>query len=405
MLNSHLENIGGTMIEGSNAQATRKLRMGMVGGGPGAFIGEVHRKAARMDGMIELVAGAFDADPAKSQEMGKIQNLDPKRVYDTYQDMVKAEAALPENERIDFVAVTTPNNLHYPIAKAFLDAGFNVVCEKPMTMNVEEAKALKEAVDKSGKVFALLHNYTGYPMVKQARHMVKEGVLGKIQKIVVEYPQDWLLERIELTGQMQASWRTDPKQAGAGGCLGDIGTHAENLAGYITGLEIEELCADLTSFVEGRPLDDDVNILLHYNNGARGVLHSSQISTGQENNLNIRVWGTKGAIQWFQENPNYLYYFQQGKPVQIYRRGNDYLCEAAQRANRIPPGHPEAFLEAFSNIYKNATDTMRAHMLGSEPTELELDFPNVDDGLEGMQFIETVVASSKSDKKWEKFHR
>ncbi len=393
------------MIEGSNTEATRKLRMGMVGGGPGAFIGEVHRKAARMDGMIELVAGAFDADPAKSQEMGNIQNLDPKRVYDTYQDMVKAEAALPENERIDFVAVTTPNNLHYPIAKAFLDAGFNVVCEKPMTMNVEEAKALKEAVDKSGKVFALLHNYTGYPMVKQARHMVKEGMLGKIQKIVVEYPQDWLLERIELTGQMQASWRTDPKQAGAGGCLGDIGTHAENLAGYITGLEIEELCADLTSFVEGRPLDDDVNILLHYTNGARGVLHSSQISTGQENNLNIRVWGTKGAIQWFQENPNYLYYFQQGKPVQIYRRGNDYLCEAAQRANRIPPGHPEAFLEAFSNIYKNASDTMRAHMLGSEPTELELDFPNVDDGLEGMQFIETVVASSKSDKKWEKFHR
>ncbi|MBD3385634.1 gfo/Idh/MocA family oxidoreductase [candidate division KSB1 bacterium] len=379
--------------------------MGMVGGGPGAFIGEVHRKAARMDGMIELVAGAFDADPAKSQEMGKIQNLNPNRVYDTYEDMVKAEAALPEDERIDFVAVTTPNNLHYPIAKAFLDAGFNVVCEKPMTMNVEEAKALKEAVEKSGKVFALLHNYTGYPMVKQARHMVKEGMLGKIQKIVVEYPQDWLLERIELTGQMQASWRTDPKQAGAGGCLGDIGTHAENLAGYITGLEIEELCADLTSFVEGRPLDDDVNILLHYNNGARGVLHSSQISTGQENNLNIRVWGTKGAIQWFQENPNYLYYFQQGKPVQIYRRGNDYLCQAAQRANRIPPGHPEAFLEAFSNIYKNATDTMRAHMLGSEPTELELDFPNVDDGLEGMQFIETVVASSKSDKKWEKFHR
>jgi predicted dehydrogenase len=393
------------MIEGSNAEATRKLRMGMVGGGPGAFIGEVHRKAARMDGMIELVAGAFDADPAKSQEMGEIQNLDPKRVYDTYQDMVKAEAALPEDERIDFVAVTTPNNLHYPIAKAFLDAGFNVVCEKPMTMDVEEAKALKEAVEQSGKVFALLHNYTGYPMVKQARYMVKEGMLGKIQKIVVEYPQDWLLERIEATGQMQASWRTDPKQAGAGGCLGDIGTHAENLAGYITGLEIEELCADLTSFVEGRPLDDDVNILLHYDNGARGVLHSSQISTGQENNLNIRVWGTKGAILWFQENPNYLYYFQQGKPVQIYRRGNDYLCNAAQRANRIPPGHPEAFLEAFSNIYKNASDTMRAQMVGNEPTELELDFPNVDDGLKGMQFIETVVASSKSDKKWEKFHR
>jgi len=392
------------MIEGSKTESimNRKLRMGMVGGGPGAFIGEVHRKAARMDGMIELVAGAFDIDPQKSREMGHQQNLNPDRVYDTFQDMVEKEKALSENERIDFVSITTPNNWHFPIAKAFLEAGFHVICEKPMTMDVKEARALKEIVKKTGRVFSLQHNYTGYPMVKQARDMVKNGMLGKVQKIVVEYPQDWLLTRIEATGQMQAAWRTDPKQAGAGGCLGDIGTHAENLAHYITGLEIEELCADLTSFVEGRPLDDDVNILLHYNNGARGVLHSSQISTGQENNLNIRVWGTEGALQWFQENPNYLYYFQQGKPVQIYRRGNDYLCDAAKRATRIPPGHPEAFLEAFSNIYKNATDTMRAKIAGKEPSELELDFPTVDDGLEGMLFIETAVASSKSDKKWTK---
>ncbi len=392
------------MIEGSNTDSimNRKLRMGMIGGGPGAFIGEVHRKAARMDGMIELVAGAFDIDPQKSHEMGRQQNLNPARVYDTFQDMVAKEKALSENERIDFVSITTPNNWHFPIAKAFLEAGFNVICEKPMTMDVKEAKALKQIVEESGKVFSLQHNYTGYPMVKQARYMVNSGMLGKIQKIVVEYPQDWLLTRLEATGQMQAAWRTDPKQAGAGGCLGDIGTHAENLAHYITGLEIEELCADLTSFVEGRSLDDDVNILLHYNNGARGVLHSSQISTGQENNLNIRVWGTKGALQWFQENPNYLYYFQQGKPVQVYRRGNDYLCDAAKRATRIPAGHPEAFLEAFSNIYKNATDTMRAKMAGTEPSEMELDFPTVQDGLEGMLFIETVVESNKSDKKWTK---
>lgn len=394
------------MIEGSNADAvSRKIRMGMIGGGPGAFIGEVHRKAARMDGKIELVAGAFDINPAKSQEMGKIQNLDPGRVYDTFTDMVKAEQALPEDERIDFVSVTTPNNSHFPIAKAFLEAGFNVLCEKPMTMDVQEAKALKSVVDATGKVFALQHNYTGYPMVKHAKHMVKTGVLGKVQKIVVEYPQDWLLTRLELSGQMQAAWRTDPKQAGAGGCLGDIGTHAENLAHYISGLEIDELCADLTTFAEGRLLDDDVNILLRYNNGAKGILHSSQISTGQENNLNIRVWGTDGAIQWWQENPNYLYYYQQGKPVHILRRGNDYLCEAAKRVTRIPAGHPEAFLEAFSNIYMNATDTMRAQLLGNSPTELELDFPNVNDGLTGMQFIETVVASSQSDKKWEKFHK
>jgi len=392
------------MIEGSNVDnVTRKLRMGMVGGGPGAFIGEVHRKAARMDGMIELVAGAFDIDPKKSHEMGRLQNLDPARVYDTYEDMVKAEKDLPEDERIDFVSITTPNNWHFPIAKAFLEAGFNVICEKPMTLNVKEARELKEIVDASGKVFALLHNYTGYPMVKQARHMVKTGMLGKIQKIIVEYSQDWLLTPLERTGQMQAAWRTDPKQAGAGGCLGDIGTHAENLAHYITGLEITELCADLSTFVEGRPLDDNVHVLMHYNNGARGILQSSQIATGQENNLSIRVWGTEGAIQWNQENPNYLYYYQQGKPVQIYRRGNDYLCDAAKRATRIPPGHPEAFLEAFSNIYKNATDTMRAKMLGREPDELELDFPDVNDGLIGMLFIETVVASNESDQKWTPF--
>lgn len=390
------------MIEGSKTEKTlnRKLRMGMVGGGPGAFIGEVHRKVSRLDGGVEIIAGAFDIDPKKSREMGQTLMLDPKRVYDTFEDMVKAEKKLPEGDRIDFVSITTPNKWHFPIAKAFLEAGFNVICEKPMTMDVKEANKLKEIVEKTGQVFAVLYNYTGYPMVKQARHMVQKGMLGKIQKIMVEYPQDWLLTRLEATGQMQAAWRTDPKLAGAGGSLGDIGSHAENLARYITGLEIEELCADLTTFVEGRLLDDDANILLHYDNGARGVLSASQVSTGNENNLKIRIYGTTGALKWIQENPNYLYYFQQGKPVQVYRRGNDYLCEATKRATRIPSGHPEAFLEAFANIYKNATDTMRAKLLKRKPSQLELDFPNVDDGLKGMQFIEAAVASSKSAKKW-----
>ena len=394
------------MIEGSKTDAmTRKLRMGMIGGGPGAFIGEVHRKAARLDGQVEIVGGAFDINPEKSHEMGRILNLEPKRVYDNYEKLIEGELKLPAEERMDFVSVTTPNNWHYPIAKALLEAGFHVVCEKPMTMDVPEALALRDVVKKTGKVFALLHNYTGYPMVKHARWMVKQGMLGKIQKIVVEYPQDWLLKRIELEGQMQASWRTDPKQAGAGGCLGDIGTHAENLAHYITGLYIDELCADLTSFAPGRLLDDDVNVLLRYENGAKGVLHSSQISTGQENNLNIRVWGTEGAIQWFQENPNYLYFFRQGEPVQILRRGAGYLCDAAKRHTRLPSGHPEAFLEAFANIYQNFIATVRAAESKRQPTELDLDFPNVEDGVVGMQFIETVVAGSKSDRKWEKFHK
>ncbi|MBN2000964.1 Gfo/Idh/MocA family oxidoreductase [candidate division KSB1 bacterium] len=383
----------------------RKLRMGMVGGGPGAFIGEVHRKVARMDGKAEIIAGAFDIEPAKSKQMGKELLLDPNRVYENYKQMVQAELDLPEDERIDFVSVTTPNNWHFPIAKAFLEAGFHVICEKPMTMTLTEAKELKKIVESSGKVFALTHNYTGYPMVKQARYMVKTGVLGKVHKIFVEYPQDWLLKRIELDGQKQAEWRTDPKQAGAGGCLGDIATHAENLAHYITGLYIEKMCADLTTFAEGRKLDDDVNIIMHYENGAKGMLHSSQVLTGQENGLKIRVWGDKGGLEWFQEHPNYLNFYQQGKPVQIFRRGNDYLCEAAKRATRIPAGHPEAFLEAFANIYVNAMDTIRAHINGTKPTELELDFPTVDDGVVGMAFIETVIESDKSSQKWTKIKK
>jgi predicted dehydrogenase len=386
----------------------RKLKMGMVGGGPGAFIGEVHRKAARMDGGIELVAGAFDINPRKSKQMGRELLLDRKRVYGTYQQMIEKESALPEGERIDFVAVTTPNNWHFPIAKDFLNAGFHVMCEKPMTFNVKEAKELKKIVSKSRRVFGLMHNYTGYPMVKLARDMARGGELGKIRKIVVQYPQGWLSTAVEKSGSMQAAWRTDPKQSGGAGCMGDIGTHAENLSEYITGLKITHLCADLTIFVKGRKLDDDGNVLLRFNNGARGVLHASQVSIGEENNLAIWVYGQEKALEWHQEHPNYLYVKVPDGPVQVWRRGNDYVSAkspAAGRATRLPFGHPEAFFEAFANIYCNFADTVRARLTRTKANPLILDFPNVNDGLRGMLFIETVLAGNKSKQKWTAFRK
>lgn len=381
----------------------RKLKMGMVGGGPGAFIGEVHRKAARMDGGVDLVAGAFDVDPAKSKQMGKKLCIDPARTYDNFEQMIEKEKALPEGERIDFVAVTTPNNWHFPIAKAFLEAGFHVMCEKPMTMTSDEAKALKELVDKTGLVFGLMHNYTGYPMVKLAREIVRDGDIGKIRKIVVQYPQGWLSLPIEKDGQQQASWRTDPKQSGAGGCVGDIGSHAENLAEYISGLKISEICAELSTFVDGRVLDDDCNCLVKFDNGAKGVLHASQISVGEENNLAIWIYGEKGGIEWHQEHPNYLYVKSIDGAEQVWKRGNPYVAArsaAAGRGTRLPSGHPEAFLEAFANNYCNFTDTIRCRILGKTPDPEMQDFPNVDDGLRGMLFIESVVASSNLDTKW-----
>ncbi|MCF7957108.1 MAG: Gfo/Idh/MocA family oxidoreductase [Phycisphaerae bacterium] len=384
----------------------RNLKMGMIGGGPGAFIGDVHRKAARMDGGIELVAGAFDIVPKKSKQMGKEQNLDPKRVYSTYTEMIEKELELPEGERVDFVSITTPNNWHFPIAKAFLEAGFNVMCEKPMTINVAEAKELKQIVKKSKKVFGLMHNYTGYPMVKLAKDMVDGGDLGKIRKVVVQYPQGWLATALEKTGQQQAAWRTDPKQSGGAGCMGDIGTHAENLAEYITSLKIKEICADLTTFVKGRRLDDDGNCLLRFSNGARGILHASQVSIGEENGLAIWVYGEDGSVEWHQEHPNYLYVKTPDAPVQVWRRGNDYVSAkspAAGRATRTPSGHPEAFLEAFANNYINFGDTIRAALTKTKADPLAKDFPNVDDGLRGMQFIESVLISTKSKQKWTKF--
>jgi len=395
-------------IERNAMKFNRKLKMGMVGGGPGAFIGEVHRKAARMDGGIELVAGAFDIDPHKSKQMGRELNLDSKRVYNNYKEMIEKELKLPEGERIDFVSITVPNNWHFPIAKAFLEAGFHVMCEKPMTFDVKEARELKKLVVKTRKVFGLMHNYTGYPMVKLAKDMIKAGDLGNIRKVVVHYTQGWLAAPIEKSGQKQAAWRTDPKQSGGAGCMGDIGTHAENLAEYVSGLKVTEMCADLTAFVKGRKLDDDGNCLLKFNNGAKGVLHASQISIGHENDLAIWVYGENKSLEWHQEHPNYLYVKEMDGPVQVFKRGNGYIgakSAAAVRATRLPSGHPEAFFEAFANNYCNFADTVRAKILREKPDPLALDFPNVDDGLRGMLFIDTVLTSNKSKQKWTKFKK
>jgi len=379
--------------------------MGMVGGGPGAFIGEVHRKAARMDGGIELVAGAFDVSARKSKQTGREQNIEPKRSYPDYETMLEKELKLPDEKRIDFVSITTPNNLHFPMTKAFLEAGFHVMCEKPMTMDVKEAQSLEKIVKKNRKVFGLMHNYPGYPMVKLARDMVKQGDLGKILKIVVQYPQGWLIRPIEREGQQQASWRTDPKQSGAAGCMGDIGTHACHLAEYISGLKAQQICAELTTFVKGRRLDDDGNCLIRFNKGAKGVLHASQVSIGEENNLAIWIYGEDASLEWHQEHPNYLYVNRINAPQEVWKRGNDYVAEkspAAGRATRLPFGHPEAFLEAFANNYCNFADTVRARMDRKKPDPLALDFPGVADGVRGIRFIRAVVGSSSRGARWVK---
>ena len=381
--------------------AKRKLRYGMVGGGQSAFIGAVHRMAANLDGQIELVAGAFSADAKNSRTTGEQLFLNPRRVYGSYEEMAKAEAALPADERIDFVSIVTPNFLHAPVATTFLKAGFHVVCDKPMTLTLKEAKDLRDTVRRTGKVFALTHNYTGYPMVKEARELVRSGKLGKILKVVAEYPQGWLLDKIEAEGQKQAAWRSDPKKAGATCCLGDIGTHAENLGRYITGLEIDSLCAEFTTFIPGRVLEDDANLLLRYRGGAKGVLHCSQVSCGEENNLNIRVYGTKGSLAWHQEHPNELKFIAKNEPAKILRRGNGYLSDTAKKFTRLPAGHPEAFIEAFANIYLEAIAAIRASIAGQRGGSF--DFPTVDDGVYGMAFLETAVKSASSNAKWTKF--
>ncbi|MFH5886117.1 Gfo/Idh/MocA family protein [Halalkalibaculum sp. DA3122] len=370
----------------------RKLKYGMVGGGPGAFIGEVHRMAAALDGRIELVAGAFSSSAEKSKQKGRELNLDPSRIYDSYEEMVEKESQLPEGERIDFVSIVTPNFLHHPVAKTFIEAGFHVVCDKPMTKTVEEAEELCRLVDEHDTVFALTHNYTGYPMVKEARQLVKDGKLGEIRKIVVEYPQGWLAQPVD---NKQANWRTDPKKAGVSSAVGDIGSHAENLVEYITGLQIESLIADINTFVEGRELEDDANVLVHYKGGARGILYCSQVSVGEENSLRIRAYGTDAAIEWKQEDPNYLHLLHPGGPEETYKRGNEYLSDVARHNTRIPPGHPEGFIEAFANIYLNFANTLEARLSGEEPGEFDLDFPTVQDGARGVDFIHKVIESGK----------
>lgn len=375
--------------------------MGMIGGGQGAFIGGVHRMAAALDGQIELVCGAFSSDAERSRKSGEELGLDAKRVYSTYAQMIEGEKKLPAEVQMNFVSIVTPNHLHHTPAMLALQNGFHVLCDKPLALNMAQAEELVEAVEKSGLLFALTHNYTGYPMVKQARDMIARGDLGKIRKVLVDYPQGWLSTRLEATDQKQAAWRTDPAKAGAAGAMGDIGTHAENLIEYITGLRISELCADLTTFVPGRALDDDGSVLLRFEGGAKGILHASQICVGEENSLNVRIYGEKAGLEWHQMRPNTLLVKYPDQSTRMYRTGvGDDLTAATQHATRLPAGHPEGFIEAFANIYRNFAACLLARLEGREPDPLDLDFPTIYDGLRGMQFIERVVDSSRSDQKW-----
>jgi predicted dehydrogenase len=381
----------------------RKLRMGMIGGSLDAFIGSVHRRAAAFDNEIELVCGAFSSNPEKSRQTGHALYLPPNRVYDSFEDMILREKELPEGERMDFVTVVTPNHMHLPAVKMALENGFHVVSDKPATMTLAEAKELKEIIDRTGLLYCLTHNYTGYPMVKEARAMVKAGKLGKIRKVLVEYPQGWLAQLVEATGQKQASWRTDPARSGAVGGVGDIGTHAENLAEYITGLKITEICADLTIFVEGRLLDDDANMLLRFDNGAKGMLTNSQIANGEENPLRIRVYGEFGGLEWLQMEPNTLIYKTNEDGTRLLRTNVGTLSPEAGANTRLPAGHPEAFYEAFANLYTNFAHTLRARLNGTEPDPIHLDFPGIEEGIRGMAFIETVVESNANGSVWTKF--
>jgi predicted dehydrogenase len=375
--------------------------MGMVGGGRGSFIGAVHRMAAMLDGQIELVCGAFSADPERSKASGADLFLPPDRCYGTYEEMILAEASLPQDVRMDFVSIVTPNHMHFGPAMMALEHGFHVVCDKPLCINLDEANRLAEKVRSSGLLFALTHNYTGYPMVKQARRMISNGDLGHIRRVVVEYPQGWLSTALETAEHKQASWRTDPSQSGVAGAMGDIGTHAENLAEYITGLQITELCADLHTHIAGRKLDDDGSVLLRFQNGARGVLYASQVSAGEENNLRIRVYGEKGSVDWSQMEPNSLTVRWLDKPMQVYRTGGAGLYPEAEKHTRVPAGHPEGYIEAFANMYRNVAFVLQARLSNEKPDPVYLDFPGVEDGVRGMKFIEAVVKSGKEGiEKW-----
>ena len=387
-------------IEGSKQEtATGRIRLGMVGGGRGAFIGAVHRIAARMDDQYELVAGALSADPQKAMASAADLGIAADRSYGSFAEMAKAEAARPDG--IEAVAIVTPNHMHAPAAKAFLEAGIHVICDKPLTTTVAEAEELVALVKKTGKVFAVTHNYTGYPMIRQARAMVAAGELGELRLVQAEYPQDWLTEAIEATGQKQAEWRTDPKRSGAGGCIGDIGTHAYNLACFVSGLKLEELLAQLTTFVPGRQLDDDVQILMRWKGGARGMIWASQVAVGHENGLKLRVYGTKGGLEWVQADPNYLWFTKFGQPKQLFTRGGAGALPEGARVARVPSGHPEGYLEGFANIYTEAARAIVAARTG-KAADPEVTFPTVQDGLDGMKFIDAAVRSSQAGNVWTK---
>jgi len=378
----------------------RKLRMGMVGGGVGAFIGAVHRLAANLDGQIELVCGAFSSSPEKSKQTGDELFLDPSRVYGSFKEMIETEAGLPEDVRMDFVSIVTPNHVHAEPAILALDHGFPVIIDKPLCFNMEEAFAIKKKVEETGLPFALTHTYTGYPMVKEARQIVKSGTLGAVRKIMVEYPQGWLAEKIEDSDQKQAAWRTDPKRSGKSGAYGDIGTHAANMAEYVSGLNITKVLSQLTNVVPGRLLDDDANALLEFEGGIPGILSVSQISTGEENAIKVRVYGEKGGVIWTQRDPNSLIITWNDKPHEIYRTGTGYVSEVAQANSRTPAGHPEGYLEAFANIYRNFVMHLRAHSAGEEHNMDVYDYPEIEDGVHGMSMVDAVVESTEKGNVW-----
>ena len=380
----------------------RKIRIGMVGGGKNAFIGGVHRIALRLDGYYELVAGSFSSNFDNSKETGKDLGLAEDRIYETYHEMAEKESA--RSDGIDVVAIVTPNHLHIPIAKIFAEKGIHIICDKPLALSSEEAINLKNIVESKKLIFALTHNYTGYPMVRHARSLIQKGDLGSIRVIQVEYPQDWLTTKAEDSGLKQAEWRTDPKRSGGGGCIGDIGTHAFNLIRFITGLEVDELSADIHTFVKGRLLDDNAQIMLRFKGGAKGAIWSSQVAVGNENNLKIRVFGENGGLEWRQEDPNYLYYTKFGHPTQRVTRGSDSASEEANNVTRVPPGHPEGYLEGFANIYSDVCKSLFAQINNQNYDQSNDCYPTIYDGVEGMRFIETVLESSKNNSKWVRFN-
>jgi predicted dehydrogenase len=390
-------------IEGkSDGRLGRRLRLGMVGGGQGAFIGAVHRIAARLDDRYELIAGALSSDPDRARTSAAELRIAPERAYGSFEEMAAKEAA--RDDGIDVVAIVTPNHVHHPAARAFLDAGIHVICDKPMTTTVDDALDLVQTVRRTGLVFGLTHNYTGHPMVREARARVRAGELGRVRVVQVEYPQDWLTTKLEDSGQKQAAWRTDPAQSGAGGAIGDIGSHAYNLAGFITGLEAESLCADLSTFVAGRRVDDNCNVLLRYAGGARGMLWACQVAPGNENALKVRIYGDHGGLEWHQERPDLLQVFRYGEPPQLISRAGPGAGEAAAKVTRIPPGHVEGYLEAFANIYTGCAELIAAKLEGREPDSDARLVPSVEDGARGVRFITAAVESSSRGAVWTDLH-